>query len=121
MGEDLAAPEREVAWMRRLSAAIGRPVTFALSQHDLAPDQWRDVLRLAQEADADGADLRGQVGGRPLSLLIGLQTFHPFRGRPTYLKLAAPAARRAHRRAARARDPRGDPRRDLAAEPARRR
>ena len=88
MGEDLSAPEKEVAWMRRLSAAIGRPVSFALSQHNLAPDQWRDVLRLAQEANADGADLRGQVGGRPLNLLIGFQTFHPFLGRPTYLKLA---------------------------------
>ena len=88
MGEDLAAPEKEVAWMRRLSAAIGRPVSFALSQHNLAPDQWRDVLRLAQEANAEGADLRGQVGGRPLNLLIGFQTFHPFLGRPTYLKLA---------------------------------
>src|SRR5436309_5539462 len=59
MGEDLSAPEREVDWMRRLSAAIGRPVSFALSQHNLAPDQWRDVLRLAQEANAEGADLRG--------------------------------------------------------------
>ena len=88
MGEDLSAPEREVAWMRRLSAAIGRPVSFALSQHNLAPDQWRDVLRLAQEANAEGADLRGQVGGRPLNLLIGFQTFHPFLGRPTYLKVA---------------------------------
>ena len=88
MGEDLSAPEREVAWMRRLSAAIGRPVSFALSQHNLAPDQWRDVLRLAQEANAEGADLRGQVGGRPLNLLIGFQTFHPFLGRPTYLKIA---------------------------------
>ena len=29
MGEDLSAPEREVDWMRRLSAAIGRPVSFA--------------------------------------------------------------------------------------------
>jgi N-acyl-D-amino-acid deacylase len=46
------------------------------------------VLRLAQEANAEGADLRGQVGGRPLNLLIGFQTFHPFLGRPTYLKLA---------------------------------
>jgi N-acyl-D-aspartate/D-glutamate deacylase len=88
MGEDLSAPEREVEWMRRLSAAIGRPVSFALSQHNLAPDQWRDVLRLAQEANADGADLRGQVGGRPLNLLIGFQTFHPFIGRPTYQKVA---------------------------------
>ena len=88
MGEDLAAPEREVDWMRRLSATIGRPVSFALSQHNLAPDQWREVLRLAQEANAEGADLRGQVGGRPLNLLIGFQTFHPFLARPTYLKIA---------------------------------
>ena len=74
--------------MRRLSATIGRPVSFALSQHNLAPDQWREVLRLAQEANAEGADLRGQVGGRPLNLLIGFQTFHPFLARPTYLKIA---------------------------------
>jgi N-acyl-D-aspartate/D-glutamate deacylase len=74
--------------MRRLSATIGRPVSFALSQHNLAPDQWREVLRLAQEANAEGADLRGQVGGRPLNLLIGFQTFHPFLARPTYLKVA---------------------------------
>src|SRR5919112_346939 len=67
MGEDLAAPEREVAWMRKLSAAIRRPVSFVLSQHNLAPDQWRDILRLSAEANADGADLRAQVAGRPLN------------------------------------------------------
>ena len=120
MGEDLSAPEREVAWMRRLSAAIGRPVSFALSQHNLAPDQWRDVLRLAQEANAEGADLRGQVGGRPLNLLIGFQTFHPFLGPPHLPEARRPPAGRADRGAAPTRDPRGDPRRDLAREPARR-
>ena len=88
MGEDLAAPEREVAWMRRLSAAIGRPVSFALSQHNIAPDQWRDVLRLARDAVAEGADLRAQVGGRPLNMLVGWQTFHPFKGRPAYEAIA---------------------------------
>ena len=88
MGEDLVAPEREVDWMRRLSAAIGRPVSFALSQHNLAPDQWRDVLRLAQDAIGEGADLRAQVAGRPLNMLLGWQTFHPFARRATYLKLA---------------------------------
>src|SRR5690606_38951408 len=76
------------AWMRRLSAAIGRPITFALSQHNLAPDQWRDVLRLAAEANAEGSDLRAQVGGRPLNLLIGFPTFHPFVAHPTYRDLA---------------------------------
>jgi N-acyl-D-amino-acid deacylase len=87
MGEDLAAPEREVAWMRRLSAATGRPVTFALAQHNLAPDQWRLMLDLAEKANIDGADLRAQVAGRPLNMLVGFQTFHPFGGRPTYQNL----------------------------------
>ena len=85
LGEDLAAPEREVAWMRRLSSAIQRPVSFALLQVDAAPDLWRDILRLTADAVAEGADLRPQVAGRALNLLIGLQTFHPFRNRPSYL------------------------------------
>ena len=88
MGEDLSAPEREVDWMRRLSAATKRPVSFALSQHNLAPDQWRDVLRLAEEATAEGADLRPQVSGRPLNMLVGFQTFHPFSYKPSYQALA---------------------------------
>ena len=88
MGEDLAAPEREVALMRRLSAAIGRPISFALLQVDAAPDQWREILRLSAEANAEGADLRPQVAGRALNVLLGFQTFHPFSKRPTYMALA---------------------------------
>ena len=88
MGEDLAAPEREVALMRRLSAAIGRPISFALLQVDAAPDQWRDILRLSAEANAEGADLRPQVAGRALNILVGFQTIHPFSKRPTYMALA---------------------------------
>jgi N-acyl-D-aspartate/D-glutamate deacylase len=88
MGEDLAAPEKEVAWMRRLSAEIRRPVTFALTQHDVEKDQWRRVLALCDEAAAEGALLRPQVGSRPGTLLIGHETFHPFSYRPSYLALA---------------------------------
>ncbi|HEY2427454.1 MAG TPA: amidohydrolase family protein [Acidimicrobiales bacterium] len=88
MGEDLAAPKREVDWMCRLSAAINRPITFALSQHSRVPDEWRDLLRLTDEANAAGSDLHPQVAGRPLNMLAGFQTFHPFRSRPTYLALA---------------------------------
>ncbi len=88
MGEDLLAPEREVAWMRKLSAQTGRPISFGLSQHNHAPEAWREVLRLVDEAIADGADLRPQVSGRPLNLLIGWQTFHPFATRATYKQIA---------------------------------
>ncbi|MFP6640281.1 MAG: amidohydrolase family protein [Myxococcota bacterium] len=88
MGEDLAAPKKEVDWMRRLSARTGRPVSFALVQIDQSPDQWREILDLCEEAVADGAQLKPQVGSRPTMLLIGLQTFSPFSFRPTYASLA---------------------------------
>jgi N-acyl-D-amino-acid deacylase len=87
MGEDLAASDREMDWMRRLSRETNRPVTFALLQHDHDPDQWKRMLDLALEAYEDGVPIRPQVAGRPLGLLLGLQTFHPLRDRPTYQAL----------------------------------
>ncbi|HXZ85288.1 MAG TPA: amidohydrolase family protein, partial [Myxococcota bacterium] len=87
-GEDLAAPEKEVAWMGRLSAQTGRPVTFAFVQHDVDPEQWRRTLELIEAANAAGARLRPQVGSRPTTLLIGHSTFHPFVDRPSYRALA---------------------------------
>jgi N-acyl-D-amino-acid deacylase len=87
MGEDLAASDREMDWMRRLSRETNRPVTFALLQHDHDPDQWKRMLDLALEAYDDGVPVRPQVAGRPLGLLLGLQTFHPLRDRPTYQAL----------------------------------
>jgi len=102
MGEDLAAPEREVDWMRRLSVAIRRPLTFALQQNEVDTDHWRRILALTDEAAAEGAQLWPQVGSRATTLLIGLQTFHPFSFRPTYLALEElPLAERV----ARMRDP----------------
>ena len=88
-GEDLDAPEREVAWMRKLSAAIGRPVTFGLAQFDQDKDLFRRILELSSEANAQGAQLRPQVGSRPATLLLGHSTFHPFSFKPTYMELAA--------------------------------
>ena len=87
MGEDLAASDREMDWMRRLCGEIDRPVTFALLQHDHDPDQWKRMLDLALEAYDDGVPVRPQVAGRPLGLLLGVQTFHPLRDRPTYQSL----------------------------------
>jgi N-acyl-D-amino-acid deacylase len=89
MGEDLLAPAKEVDWMRRLSAETGRPVTFVLAQYNRAPEQWREVLQLAESATGEGAALRAQVMGRPTSLLVGWQTqTHPFRFRPSYQAIA---------------------------------
>jgi N-acyl-D-amino-acid deacylase len=88
-GEDLAAPEKEIVWMRKLSAATGRPVSFALIQHDNDPKQYRRMLDLCEQAVADGANLVPQVAGRPTSMLMGWQcTAHPFLENPTYLEIA---------------------------------
>ena len=109
MGEDLAAPEKEVAWMRRLSAETGRPVSFALSQHEVDNQQWKKILELCRAANASGSQLRPQVGSRPTMLLIGHSTFHPFSQRPTYQKLAALPLPGARGEAARPGDPPADP------------
>jgi N-acyl-D-aspartate/D-glutamate deacylase len=77
LGEDLAAPEREMDWMRRLAAAIDRPVTFALSQNNADATSWKRLLDLAGAAAAEGVPVRPQVHGRTVSLLLGFQTFHP--------------------------------------------
>jgi N-acyl-D-aspartate/D-glutamate deacylase len=87
MGEDLAASEKEMDWMRRLARETGRPVTFAMIQHDYDPDQWSKMLDLATEAYDEGVPIRPQVAGRPLGLLLGLQTFHPFSKRPTFVAM----------------------------------
>jgi len=98
-GEDMSAPEKEIDWMRRLSAEIGRPVSFAMVQHDVAPGHWRRLLELCDEAgERDGAILRPQVSSRPTTLLIGLSSFHPFSFRPSYQEIAGlPLAERVAR------------------------
>ena len=88
MGEDLSLPHKEVAWMRRLSKEIGRPVSFALLQIDQEPRLWKEILDIVDESRDEGSMLRPQVGSRPTMLLIGLQTFSPYSFRPTFAALA---------------------------------
>jgi N-acyl-D-aspartate/D-glutamate deacylase len=87
-GEDVIQPAKEVAWMRRLSSAIGRPVTFALIQVDDAPDLWRDLMDESLAAVEDGAQLWPQVAGRPTGLLSGhFTTYSLFDEVPAYQEL----------------------------------
>ncbi len=87
-GEDMSAPDREVAWMRKLAAETGRSITFGFLQHDIAPDDWRRLLDIIGVAASDGVPLRPQITGRPIGMLLGLQGFNPFRLRPTMMALA---------------------------------
>jgi N-acyl-D-amino-acid deacylase len=73
-GEDVVAPVKEVDWMRRLSGAIGRPVTFALLQVTSAPELWRELMEVSRRSAEDGAHLWPQVAARATGLLSGLHT-----------------------------------------------
>jgi N-acyl-D-amino-acid deacylase len=89
----------EIDWMCRLSAAIRRPVSFAMLTYTSRPEIWRDLVAAAEEAVSRGADVRPQMAGRPFGILAGHQTIaNPFLGRPSYdaiagLDLAERAAR----------------------------
>ncbi len=88
VGEDLDGPQRDVEWMRRLAAHIGRPVCMLITQNNSSPEAWREVLDEAAAAQADGAQLVIQVSGRPGGLLFGLDTtYHPLTMCPTFAAL----------------------------------
>jgi N-acyl-D-aspartate/D-glutamate deacylase len=70
-GELLGDVRGEVDWMRRLSAAIDRPVTYVLLQVDEEPELWRELLAASSDAVAEGSRLHPQVAGRPTGLLTG--------------------------------------------------
>ncbi len=79
----------DVAWMRQLAEDHGLTVTYALSQADRDPDQWREILEMSSApVDGDGRVI-AQVAGRPAGLLLGFETsLHPFREHPTYKAVA---------------------------------
>jgi N-acyl-D-aspartate/D-glutamate deacylase len=89
-GEDVVAPAKEVDWMRRLSAEMGRPVTFALIQVDSAPELWRELMDASLAATEEGADIWPQVAGRATGLLSGHHTTYSlFDAFPAYQQLKA--------------------------------
>ncbi|MEI8404316.1 MAG: amidohydrolase family protein [Actinomycetes bacterium] len=89
-GDDMVAAVKEMDWMRKLSATIKRPVSFALLQIDPAPEHWRDMMDASLEAVAEGADLWPQVAGRPTGVLTGHHvTYCLFDQIPAYAELKA--------------------------------
>jgi N-acyl-D-amino-acid deacylase len=80
---------REIDWMRRLAAAIRRPVSFAMIQFDSRPDQWRELLAICEQTRLAGSPVVAQIAGRPFGILAGHQTVaNPFLNRPAYAEIA---------------------------------
>jgi len=86
--EHVRVPDEEWIWMRELARRTGRPVSVNLSQTDQSPELWRSVLRLLNEAHADGIPMYAQVAGRSIGILYCLQgSVHPLLFHPAYAEI----------------------------------
>ena len=90
---DIAGPEKwtteqEVALFAEVARASGRRCTFTLVQNGNRPEQWRNCLKIVEEANASGLSIRPQVASRPIGFVTSLRSYHMFQRRETYLKLA---------------------------------
>jgi N-acyl-D-aspartate/D-glutamate deacylase len=88
----------EFETLRAAAEASGRPLSVLLLQVDNAPELWRETRAQIHAARAAGLDVNGQVGCRPIGLLMGLETSrHPFCTHPAWLALCelAPGERHA--------------------------
>ncbi len=86
--EGSADESSEFAMFRRIARDSGRMLTFSISPLNAQPNRWRQVLRMVERANRDGARMVPQVTGRPIGVLMGLDlTMHPFSACPSYQAL----------------------------------
>jgi len=98
MGMAATLDERleEHARIERLAEASGRPVTYILHSYEHAPGEWRQLLDCSARANARGLNVVPQVAARGLGVLLGLDAFHIFLRKPSYMAIThLPRAARA--------------------------
>jgi N-acyl-D-aspartate/D-glutamate deacylase len=82
-------PIDEWPWMKELARRTGRTISVNLNQPDDAPDLWRQVLDLLDEAHDEGLPIVAQVAGRVVGLLMCLEgSFNPLAFHPAYTAIA---------------------------------
>jgi len=85
VASDFADIDEEFALMCELADISGQMLSFSLVQADVVPDRWRELLDRLDGAVDRGVNIRAQVAGRPVGLMLGLQgSVHPFISRPAY-------------------------------------
>ncbi len=89
----------EFEHLQQAAALAGRPLSVLLLQVDNAPELWRTTRDQIHAANAAGIQATGQVGCRPIGIMLGLDaTVNPFRTNRAYQAIASlPLAERAAR------------------------
>lgn len=86
---DFKDPANEFAMLRAMMEESGRPLSISLAQAEQAPDGWRKSLTEIDAMTADGLQIRAQVAGRPVGLILGLAaSLNPFVGHKAYQAIA---------------------------------
>jgi N-acyl-D-aspartate/D-glutamate deacylase len=71
--------------LRAAAELAGRPLSLLLLQVHNAPELWRGTLAAIHAARARGVDVTGQVGTRPIGMMMALEgTIHPFLSHPLW-------------------------------------
>ncbi len=84
--EDL---EPEFAMVRQMAERSGRPLSVTVAQLNDRPEDWRRMLELISDAQADGVKLYAQVAPRPVGVIMSLEaTFNPFVQNPAFMEVA---------------------------------
>jgi len=85
---DFDDPQAEFAILRSMAAASGRPLSVSLMQSHLSPDTWRATLARIAGANAEGLEMRAQVGARGIGVVLGLSCrLTPFLACPSFAPL----------------------------------
>jgi N-acyl-D-aspartate/D-glutamate deacylase len=89
VASDFTDIDEEFALMCELTQVSGQMLSFSLVQADVVPDRWRELLARLEDAVAAGVNIKAQVAGRPVGLMLGLQgSAHPFISRPSFKTIA---------------------------------
>ncbi len=86
VNSDFADNDFEV--LRRVAYEADCPLTVLLLQVHNAPDLWRDTLARIKRARGNGQKVNGQVGTRPIGMMLGFQSsLHPFVNHPILVEM----------------------------------
>ncbi len=86
VNSDFGPGEFEI--LRAAAEVSGRPLSVLLLQVNNAPDLWRETRARIHAARNAGVQVNGQVGCRPIGVLMGLETtIHPFSSHPAWLAM----------------------------------
>lgn len=85
---DFRGRDKELAMLRNMVEASGRPMSLSLAQAEVAPEAWRYLLDQIGQANDNGLQMKAQVCGRPVGLLQGLTlSLNPFTTYPSYVEI----------------------------------